>query len=60
MLDMFVVGTATPVETLLTAASTSITSSVNGALVPAATIFALIAGIFVGFKIFKKLTGARS
>lgn len=48
------------VTTLLTSVSTGMTSEINASLPIAGTVFALIAGIFIGLKIFKKVTGAKS
>lgn len=45
---------------LLTSAASGITTEINGALPIAGPIFALIAGIFIALKIFKKVTGART
>lgn len=59
-MDLFVVQAANPVGTLLSTAADSLTESVSGALLPAAGVFALIAGILIGVKIFKKVTGART
>lgn len=45
---------------LLTSAAAGVTEQVNAALPIAGPIFALIAGIFIALKIFKKVTGART
>lgn len=47
-------------STLLTEVSTGMTSEVTAALPIAGGLFALIAGIFVALKIFKRITGAKS
>lgn len=44
---------------LLTTVQTDVLASVGSALPVAGTVFAAIAGIMVGIKIFKKITGAR-
>lgn len=48
------------VSTLLTEVATGMTSEINAALPIAGGIFALIAGIFIGLKIFKRVTGAKA
>lgn len=48
------------VSSLLTSAASGITTEVNSALPIAGGVFALIAGIMVGLKIFKRVTGART
>lgn len=50
----------TGVSALLTSAASGITEQVNAALPIAGPVFALVAGIFVGLKIFKRVTGAKS
>lgn len=47
------------VTTLLTTVKTDVLSEIGAALPLAGTVFAAIAGIMVGFKLFKKITGAR-
>lgn len=47
------------VTALLTSAASGMTSEINAALPIAGPIFAVIAGIFIGLKIFKKVTGAK-
>lgn len=44
----------------LTAVQTSLNSAIGDALPIAGAVFATIAGIMLGFKFFKKITGARS
>lgn len=48
------------VTELLTTVKTDVLSGVSDALPAAATVFAAIAGIMVGIKLFKKITGARA
>lgn len=45
---------------LLSSVQTSINSSLGEAMPVVGTVFALIAGISVGFKLFKKFTGVRA
>ena len=45
---------------LLSSVQTSITASLGEAMPVVGTVFALIAGISVGFKLFKKFTGVRA
>lgn len=45
---------------LLEGVKTDMLSEVNIALPIAGGVFAVIAGIMIGFKIFKKITGARA
>lgn len=45
---------------LLTSIQTSVTASLGDAMPVVGTVFALIAGISVGFKLFKKFTGVRA
>lgn len=59
-MNHLVMNEATGVTGLLTSASSGITEQVNAALPIAGPVFALIAGIFVGLKIFKRVTGAKS
>lgn len=47
-------------EALLTSIATELTTNVNSALPIVGPVVALIAGIFVGWKIFKSLTGAKT
>lgn len=51
---------STALKTALDGVKTSIDSSIGDALPVAGAVFATIAGIMLGFKFFKKLTGARS
>lgn len=44
----------------LTVAQTELMSGISEALPIAAVVFASLAGIGVGFKLFKKLTGAKA
>lgn len=48
------------VETLLTGIQTSLTGEIASALPIAGVIMASVAGIFMGVKIFKGVTGART
>lgn len=48
------------VTTLLTGVTDSLQSSIGDALPLAGGIFAAIAGIMLGVKLFKRITGARS
>lgn len=48
------------VETLLTSVATGMNGEILAALPIAGGVFATIAGIFIGLKIFKKVTGAKS
>lgn len=48
------------VETLLTSVQTEVLSGVGAALPAAGAVFAAIAGIMVGIKLFKKISGARA
>lgn len=48
------------VSGMLTAVQESISLEITGALPIAGIIFGMIAGIMVGVKLFKKLTGART
>lgn len=52
--------TPTGVETLLTSVQGDLMTNVNAALPIAGSVFALIAGIFIAVKIFKRITGARA
>lgn len=47
-------------STALEAVKTSLNSSIGEALPVAGGVFATIAGIMLGFKFFKKITGARA
>lgn len=47
-------------STALQAAQTEIMGAIGDALPIAGTVFASIAGIYIGFKFFKRLTGAKS
>lgn len=51
---------STGVAGLLTSAASGITEQINAALPIAGPVFALVAGIFVGLKIFKRVTGAKA
>lgn len=46
--------------TLLTEVASGMTSEITAALPIAGGIFALVAGIFIGLKIFKRVTGAKN
>lgn len=46
--------------TLLTEVSSGMTSEITAALPIAGSVFAIVAGIFIGLKIFKRVTGAKS
>lgn len=48
------------VTSALTTVKSDVTGSLGEALPIAATVFAALAGVGIGFKIFKKLTGARA
>lgn len=48
------------VETLLTTVQTDVLAGVTSALPAAGAVFAAIAGIMVGVKLFKKISGART
>lgn len=48
------------VTTLLETTASGMTSEIYAALPIAGGIFAVVAGIFIGLKIFKRVTGARS
>ena len=45
------------VATLLTSVASGMTSEINSALPIAGSVFAVIAGIFIGLKIFKRVLG---
>lgn len=47
-------------STALSAAQTEIMGAIGDALPVAGVVFASLAGIMIGFKFFKKITGARS
>lgn len=49
-----------PLTTALTGVQTSLDGAIADALPIAGAVFAAIAGIMLGFKFFKKITGARS
>lgn len=48
------------VEGALTSVQTELMSAIGDILPIAGGIFAALAGIMIGFKLFKKITGARS
>ena len=48
------------VSQLLTTTASGMTSEIMSALPIAGGLFATIAGIFIGLKIFKRVTGART
>lgn len=48
------------VTALLTSVKDGMLAQIGGALPVAGAVFAAIAGIMVGVKLFKKITGARS
>jgi hypothetical protein len=48
------------VGTLLTSVASSLTTAIGDALPIAGTILASVAGIYLGIKLFKKVTGAKS
>lgn len=48
------------VSTLLTSVQTGIMDEIGSALPIAGVVFAALAGIGIGLKLFKKVTGARS
>lgn len=52
--------TDSALTTALKAVQTDLTTSISDALPIAAAVFATIAGIYIGFKFFKRLTGAKS
>jgi len=47
-------------STALTSVQTELNAAIGDALPVAGAVFATIAGIMLGFKFFKKITGARS
>lgn len=51
---------ASATTTLLSSVATGMTSEITAALPIAGGVFATIAGIFIGLKIFKRVTGAKS
>jgi len=51
---------STSVTSALTTVQTSLNGAIGDALPIAGAVFAAIAGIMLGFKLFKKITGARS
>jgi len=51
---------STMVSGLLTTVQTDVLANVGAALPAAGAVFAAIAGIMVGIKLFKKITGARA
>lgn len=48
------------VSTLLTSVKDGMLDQIGGALPVAGSVFAAIAGIMIGIKLFKRITGARS
>ena len=52
--------TPTGLSSALTGVQSELTSAIGEALPIAGAVFAAIAGIMLGFKFFKKITGARS
>lgn len=48
------------VSTLLSGVQTDMLASIGDALPAAGAIFAAVAGIMVGVKLFKRITGARA
>jgi hypothetical protein len=56
----FLLGTTVDAATLLEGVQTGLMSQIAGVLPIAGTVMASIAGIFIGVKIFKRLTGART
>lgn len=60
MLDKFALNTIDLGGDLLTPVKTELMAQVGSALPIAGGIFAVLAGIMVGFKFFKKITGARA
>lgn len=52
--------TDSAIKTALTTVKTELNTSIGDALPLAAGVFATIAGIMLGFKFFKKITGARA
>lgn len=59
-MDGVLMSASTGASGLLTSAASGITTEINSALPIAGPIFALIAGIFIALKIFKRVTGART
>lgn len=53
-------GNGASVSTLLSETASGMTAEIGAALPIAGGIFATIAGIFIGVKIFKRITGART
>lgn len=48
-----------PVVQALQTVQSDVMAAISGALPIAATVFASLAGIMIGFKFFKRITGAR-
>jgi hypothetical protein len=53
-------GTGADITTLLTSVKDGMLDQIGGALPIAGAVFAAVAGIMIGVKLFKKITGARS
>lgn len=53
-------GSENAVTVLLQNVADGMTSEIYSSLPIAGSVFALVAGIFIGLKIFKRVTGARS
>lgn len=47
-------------EPVLTTVQTELMSVISDVLPVAGTVFAALAGVYLGFKFFKRITGARS
>lgn len=62
MSNLFVLNSAAPslATDLLTPVKTELMTQIGAALPIAGGIFAVLAGVMVGFKFFKKITGARA
>lgn len=52
--------TGSALSTALTSVQTEIMAAIGDALPIAGVVFASLAGIMLGFKFFKRITGARS
>ena len=59
-MDFLTLNEGSLVSTLLSPVKTDVTSAIGEALPIAGTIFAAIAGVMFGFKLFKKISGART
>ncbi len=48
------------VETLVSGVQTDVLAGITSALPAAGAVFATVAGLMVGFRLFKKISGARA